>query len=55
MLDGEPLGKTPRIVVKIPAGDHNVVFMNREYGTRVKNVTVKEGTRTAAIVNFKKK
>jgi serine/threonine-protein kinase len=55
VLDGRPLGKTPRIGVKVKPGRHTVVFIHRKYGKRVKKITVKEGKRSAAIVNFKKK
>ncbi|HVY26654.1 MAG TPA: PEGA domain-containing protein [Polyangiaceae bacterium] len=51
VLDGRPLGKSPR-VVRAPAGAHTLVFIHPLYGRRTLPVTVRSGATTAASTEF---
>ncbi|WP_437787131.1 PEGA domain-containing protein [Sorangium sp. So ce1097] len=50
VLDGRPLGSTPKVGVSVPAGSHTVLFIHPELGKKSVTVTVKAGeTKTAAV------
>jgi serine/threonine-protein kinase len=50
VLDGKPLGSTPKVGVSVPAGSHTVVFVNPDGVKKTVSVTVKAGeTKTAAV------
>jgi serine/threonine-protein kinase len=49
VLDGRPLGSTPKVGVSVPAGPHTITFIHPEKGKATVSVTVKAGeTKTAA-------
>ena len=50
ILDGKPLGSTPKVGVSVSAGSHTVTFIHPEQGKKSVTVTVKPGeTKTAAV------
>ncbi|WP_437910718.1 PEGA domain-containing protein [Sorangium sp. So ce327] len=50
VLDGRPLGSTPKVGVSVPAGSHTVMFIHPDLGKKSVTVTVKAGeTKTAAV------
>jgi hypothetical protein len=51
VLDGRPLGKSPRLV-KVPAGLHTVVFIHPLYGRQSLTVNVGAGATTGASAEF---
>lgn len=51
VLDGRPLGKSPRIV-KVPAGLHTVMFIHPLYGRQSLTVNVGAGATTGASADF---
>nr|WP_275939316.1 protein kinase [Polyangium spumosum] len=53
VLDGRPLGNTPRVGVSVPAGTHSVTFVHPERGKQTVTVTVKAGETKTAAVKFK--
>ena len=52
LLDGRPLGKTPRAGVNVSAGSHTVVFIHPEHGRKQVVVTVIPGRTATAAVRF---
>ncbi len=52
ILDGKPLGSTPKIGVKVSAGSHTVVFVHPQFGRKVRAVTVSAGSSTSATTKF---
>jgi len=52
ILDGKPIGSTPKVGVSVPAGSHTVVFIHPEKGKKSIAVTVKPGETKAAAVKF---
>lgn len=52
ILDGKPLGSTPKIGVKVPAGSHTVVFVHPQHGRKVRAVTVPAGGSASATAKF---
>ncbi len=52
ILDGKPLGSTPKIGVKVSAGSHTVVFVHPQFGRKVRAVTVAPGASTSATTKF---
>jgi hypothetical protein len=52
LLDGRPLGKTPRAGVSVAAGPHTVVFIHPELGRKPVAVTVVAGKTATAAVRF---
>jgi hypothetical protein len=52
ILDGKPLGQTPKVGVSVSAGPHTVIFVHPEHGRKAKSVTVEAGKTAAAIVRF---
>jgi serine/threonine-protein kinase len=53
VLDGRPLGSTPKVGVSVPAGSHTVTFIHPELGKKSVTVTVKGGETKTAAVKFK--
>jgi serine/threonine-protein kinase len=50
VLDGKPLGSTPKVGVSVPAGSHTVTFINPDGTKKSVTVQVKGGeTKTAAV------
>ncbi|MDI1433778.1 PEGA domain-containing protein, partial [Polyangium sorediatum] len=53
VLDGRPLGSTPKVGVSVPAGTHTVTFIHPDKGKQTVSVTVKAGETKTAAVKFK--
>jgi serine/threonine-protein kinase len=53
VLDGKPLGSTPKVGVSVPAGSHTVMFIHPDKGKQSVTVTVKAGETKTAAVKFK--
>ncbi|MDI1476388.1 serine/threonine protein kinase [Polyangium sp. y55x31] len=53
VLDGRPLGSTPKVGLSVPAGTHTVTFIHPEKGKQTVSVTVKAGETKTAAVKFK--
>ncbi len=53
VLDGRPLGSTPKVGASVPAGSHTVVFIHSEFGKKSVTVQVKAGETKTAAVKFK--
>ncbi|WP_437594555.1 PEGA domain-containing protein [Sorangium sp. So ce1000] len=50
VLDGHPLGSTPKVGVSVSAGSHTVIFIHPDLGKKSVTVSVKAGeTKTAAV------
>jgi serine/threonine-protein kinase len=50
VVDGRPLGSTPKVGLAVSAGSHTVTFIHPEYGKRAITVTVKDReTKTVAV------
>jgi hypothetical protein len=50
VLDGRPLGRTPRSGVSVPAGSHTVVFVHPQHGRKtVKTQVSAGGTKTVSV------
>ncbi|HVY32542.1 MAG TPA: PEGA domain-containing protein [Polyangiaceae bacterium] len=52
ILDGKPLGQTPKVGISVSPGAHTVIFVHPEHGRKAKSVTVEAGKTAAAIVRF---
>jgi serine/threonine protein kinase len=52
ILDGRPLGSTPKLNLSVAAGAHTVVFVHPEYGRKVVAVTVEAGQTAIAATRF---
>jgi hypothetical protein len=52
VLDGRPLGETPRVEVAVAAGPHTVLFVHPDYGRIQKEVYVDTGRTVLAAVRF---
>lgn len=52
ILDGRPLGATPKSGVSVAPGPHTIVFVHPEHGRKVKTVNVEAGKTAAAVVRF---
>jgi serine/threonine-protein kinase len=52
LLDGKPMGQTPRSGVSVAPGSHTVVFVNSEHGRKAKTVTVEAGKSVTVTVHF---
>ncbi len=52
ILDGRPLGSTPKIGVSVSAGAHTVVFVHPQHGRKVRQVNVSSGGTATAAVRF---
>lgn len=54
LLDGRPLGSTPKVDVSVPAGTHTVTFVHPELGRKSVTVTVRVGESASASVRFRR-
>ena len=52
VLDGRPLGQTPRTGISVPPGSHTIVFVNAEHGRKTKTITVEAGKSATVSVRF---
>lgn len=52
ILDGRPLGTTPKLGVSVSAGKHTVVFVHPEHGRKSSTVNVTAGGTATAAVRF---
>lgn len=52
ILDGRPLGQTPKVGVSVAPGPHTVVFVNPEKGRKVVTVNVRAGATSMALTRF---
>ncbi len=52
VVDGRPLGTTPKMSVRLRAGKHSVVFVHSEHGRRAQSVFVAPGSRRTVAVRF---
>lgn len=52
ILDGRPLGPTPKMAVSVPAGTHTVIFVHPEHGRKAKSVSVTAGKTIPVVVKF---
>ena len=52
VLDGVPRGSTPKIGLKVSAGNHTVVFIHPQHGRKVRSVSVQPGQTATAAVRF---
>lgn len=52
ILDGRPLGTTPKLGVSVSAGKHTVVFVHPEHGRKTSQVNVTAGGTATAAVRF---
>lgn len=52
ILDGKPLGSTPKMGVKVKAGSHTVVFVHPQHGRKTQTVNVAPGQTAVAVVRF---
>ncbi|AKT41056.1 PEGA domain-containing protein [Chondromyces crocatus] len=53
VLDGRPLGSTPKVGVSVSPGSHTVTFIHPELGKKSVTVTVAAGKTATAAVKFK--
>jgi serine/threonine-protein kinase len=54
LLDGRPLGSTPKVGVSVPAGTHTVTFVHPDLGRKTVSVNVPANGEASAGVRFKK-
>lgn len=52
ILDGRPIGSTPKLGVKVSAGAHTVVFVHPQHGRKITSVQVPAGGTGTAAVRF---
>jgi len=52
LLDGRPMGQTPKMGVSVAPGSHTVMFVNSEHGRKSKSVTVEAGKTQTVVVKF---
>jgi hypothetical protein len=52
IVDGRPMGSTPKVGISVPAGNHTVVFVHAEYGRKTRVVNVPAGGSATAAVRF---
>lgn len=52
LVDGQPLGLTPRVGVKVKPGSHVVVFVHPEEGRRARAVNVAPGAQQTVAIRF---
>lgn len=52
ILDGRPMGSTPKVGLSVPAGNHTVVFVHAEHGRKSRVVNVPAGGSATAAVRF---
>ena len=54
LVDGQPMGETPRVNISLPAGTHTVTFVHPELGKKSVTVKVKPGKTATAAVKLRK-
>ncbi len=54
LIDGRPLGSTPKVDVPVPAGTHTVTFVHPDLGKKSVTVTIRAGESASASVRFRK-
>jgi serine/threonine-protein kinase len=52
ILDGRPLGSTPKTGISVSPGSHTVIFVHPEHGRKAKSITVEAGKTATATVTF---
>jgi serine/threonine-protein kinase len=52
LIDGRPVGKTPKSGVSVPPGTHTITFIHPEKGRKATSVTVKAGETKGVGVKF---
>jgi hypothetical protein len=52
VVDGRPLGHTPKLQVPVTPGAHEIVFMHPDKGRRARSVNVEAGARQSVAVRF---
>ena len=52
IVDGRPMGSTPKMGLSVPAGTHAIVFVHPEQGRKVVTVTVAPGQSAMAATRF---
>jgi serine/threonine-protein kinase len=53
LVDGTPIGSTPKIDYAVSAGTHTITFVHPDLGKKSISVTVKPGQSSVAAVRFK--
>lgn len=53
ILDGKPLGPTPKMGISVTPGTHTVIFVHAEHGRKAKSVNVGAGKTVPVVVKFK--
>jgi serine/threonine-protein kinase len=52
LVDGRPVGMTPKGGISVSAGSHSIVFKHPEKGTKSSSVTIKAGESKSVAVRF---
>ncbi|MEO7032915.1 MAG: carboxypeptidase regulatory-like domain-containing protein [Polyangiaceae bacterium] len=52
LLDGRPMGQTPKMGVSVAPGPHTVVFVNADKGRKSQSVTIVSGKSSTVVVRF---
>ncbi|MEO8900226.1 MAG: carboxypeptidase regulatory-like domain-containing protein [Polyangiaceae bacterium] len=52
LLDGRPMGQTPKMGVSVAPGPHTVVFVNADKGRKAQSVTIVSGKTSTVVVRF---
>jgi serine/threonine-protein kinase len=52
LLDGRPMGQTPKMGVSVAPGPHTVMFVNADFGRKAKSITVDAGKSATVTVRF---
>jgi serine/threonine-protein kinase len=52
LLDGRPMGQTPKVGVSVSPGSHTVIFISPDKGRKSKTVSVEAGKTVTAVVRF---
>ncbi len=52
LLDGRPMGSTPKVGISVSPGAHTVVFIHPQHGRKVYPVTISPGKVSTAAVRF---
>jgi serine/threonine-protein kinase len=52
VLDGKPLGLTPKTGISVSPGPHTLLFVHPEHGRKSRTITVSPGKTATATVSF---
>ena len=52
LLDGRPMGQTPKMGVSVAPGPHTIMFVNADKGRKSSSVTVVSGKTSTVVVRF---